>query len=60
MKSNYFGPVILKKLKSFERLDKRSIKCKKHVTINSPKGTSLLPNLGVAASLKSKADAFFG
>ena len=29
----------------------------KRVSINKSKTTSLLPNLGVAASLKSKADA---
>ena len=29
MKSNYFGPLILKKLKKMEKLDKRAINCKK-------------------------------
>ena len=61
MKSNDGGPVISKKLsKSFEKLDQRAIKCKKRVSINRSKITLLCPNIGAAASLKSKTDALSG
>ena len=55
IKSNYFGSMIPKKLKSFENLDKRAIKCEKRVFILVDQ--KLWPNLGVEASLKPKADA---
>ena len=51
-----FGLVIPKKLTTaLKKFDKRVIKCKKRVPINRSKTTSLSPNLGAAASLKSKA-----
>ena len=46
IKSNCFSPVIPKQLQSFEKLDKRVIKCKKHVSINESKTTSLDQILG--------------
>ena len=39
--SNYFGAVIPKRLEKFKELDKRVIKCKQHVSINTSKTTSL-------------------
>ena len=56
IKSNYFGLLIPKKIKSFEKLNKRVTKCTEHVSTNRSKTTSLRPNLAVAASSKSKAD----
>ena len=41
MKSNYFGPVIPKSQESFEKLEKRVIKCKQCVSINRSKTASL-------------------
>ena len=55
MKSNHFVQLYLKSWKSFENLDKMAIKCKKCVSINWSKTTSLWPNLGTAASSKSQA-----
>ena len=52
-----FGPAIPKKLKKIEELDKREFKCKRCVSINRSKTTSLELNCGEAVSLKSEADA---
>ena len=41
MKSNHVGKVIPKKPKSSQKLDKRAIKCKKRVSKNISKTTSL-------------------
>ena len=41
MKSNHVGKVIPKKTKCLQKLDKRAIKCKKHVSKNRSKTTSL-------------------
>ena len=55
IKSNYFGPLIPKKLKSFLKLDIKRL-MQNRVSMNRSKTTSLRPNIG-AASLKSEADA---
>ena len=53
---NYFFLMIPKKLKSFEKLDKttiiKAIKCEK-TCIQDKKTTLILPDLGIAVSLKS-------
>ena len=41
MKSNHVGKVIPKKPKNLQKLDKRAIKCKKRVSKNRSKTTSL-------------------
>ena len=41
MKSNHVGKVIPKKPKKFTKMDKRAIKCKKRVSENGSKTTSL-------------------
>ena len=57
IKSNPFGPVIPNKLKRFERLDMRVIKCKKMRFYKYIKKYIAIPNLEVAVSLKFKVDA---
>ena len=41
IKLNYFGSVMPKKLKTFEKLNKSAIKCEKRVTMNISKTSSL-------------------